>query len=59
MGEIVNIRLENYPEREFDIVKGIVKAISLTPDKEGNLLIRIPLPNGLETSYKKQIVFQQ
>jgi len=55
----VNIRLANYPDREFGIVKGIVKAISLTPDKDGNLLIRVSLPNGIETSYKKQIDFQQ
>lgn len=59
VAQTVNIRLANYPDREFGIVKGIVKAISLTPDKDGNLLIRVSLPNGLETSYKKQISFQQ
>lgn len=59
IGQIVNIRLANYPDREFGIIKGTIKAISLTPDKEGNLLIDVLLPNGLETSYKKQIVFQQ
>lgn len=58
-GQTVNIRLANYPDREFGIIKGIVKAISLTPDKDGNLLIRVSLPNGLETSYNKQIFFQQ
>lgn len=55
----VNIRLTNYPDREFGIVKGKVKRISLTPDKDGNLLMDIALPNGLETSYKKKIQFQQ
>lgn len=55
----VNIRLANFPDREFGIVKGKVKSISLTPDKEGNLLIDISLPNGIETSYEKKIVFQQ
>ena len=59
IGQTVNIRLANYPDREFGIIKGIIKAISLTPDKDGNLLINVSLPNGLETSYKKQIVFQQ
>ncbi len=58
-GQMVNIRLANYPDREFGIIKGIVKAISLTPDKDGNLLINVSLPKGLHTSYKKQIVFQQ
>lgn len=59
IGQKVNIRLANYPDREFGIVKGKVKRISLTPDKEGNLLLDIELPNGLQTSYKKQINFQQ
>lgn len=59
VGQKVNIRLANYPDREFGIINGTIKAISLTPDKEGNLLINVSLPKGLETSYKKQIVFQQ
>lgn len=59
IGQTVNIRLANYPDREFGIIKGIVSAISLTPDKDGNLLINVSFLNGLQTSYKKQIVFQQ
>lgn len=55
----VNIRLANYPDREFGVLKGKVKRISLTPDKEGNLLMDISLPNGLETTYKKTIQFKQ
>lgn len=57
--QIVNIRLANYPDREFGIIKGRIKSISLTPDKENNLLIDVVLPDGLETSYQKEIVFQQ
>lgn len=59
IGQKVNIRLTNYPDREFGMIIGTIKAISLTPDKEGNLLIDVVLPNGLETSYKKKIDFQQ
>jgi multidrug resistance efflux pump len=59
VGQTVNIRLANYPDREFGVIKGIIEAISLTPDKDGNLIINVSLPNGLETSYKKQIDFQQ
>lgn len=59
IGQDVTIRLANYPDTEFGILKGKVTAISLTPDKENNLLIDVSLPNGLETSYKKQIAFQQ
>lgn len=59
VGQKVNIRLANYPDREFGIVEGIIKATSLTPDKEGNLLIDVSLPDGLQTSYNKKIQFQQ
>ncbi|MRX66429.1 Multidrug resistance efflux pump [Flavobacterium resistens] len=59
VGQRVNIRLANYPDREFGVLKGEIKNISLVPDKDGNLLLDVALPNGLETSYKKQIVFQQ
>ena len=58
-GQTVNIRLANFPDREYGIIKGIVNNISATPDKEGNLLIDVALPNGLDTSYEKEIIFQQ
>ena len=59
IGQTVNIRLANYPDREFGMIKGKINVISLTPDKDGNVLINVALPQGLETSYKKQIAFQQ
>lgn len=59
VGQQVNIRLDNYPDREFGTVKGKVKSFSLIPDKENNLLIDIDLPKGLKTSYNKELVFQQ
>lgn len=59
IGQRVNIRLANYPDREFGVLKGEIKNISLVPDKEGNLLLDVALPNGLKTSYNKQIIFQQ
>ncbi len=58
-GEKVNIRLANYPDREFGVIKGVVNTLSLTPDKEGDLLIDVRLCNGLNTSYHKQVKFQQ
>ncbi|MHC0444145.1 HlyD family secretion protein [Flavobacterium sp. 3-218] len=59
VGQRVNIRLANYPDREFGVLKGEIKNISLVPDKDGNLLLDVALPNGLKTSYNKQIAFQQ
>lgn len=58
-GQRVNIRLANFPDREFGVLKGRIQNISLVPDKDGNLLIDVALPDGLKTSYNKQILFQQ
>jgi multidrug resistance efflux pump len=59
VGQKVNIRLANFPDREFGVLDGRIQNISLIPDKDGNLLLDVALPNGLQTSYKKQIIFQQ
>lgn len=58
-GQTVNIRLNNYPDKEFGIIKGEVKSVSPIPDQDGFLLIDVSLPNKLETSYNKKISFQQ
>jgi multidrug resistance efflux pump len=59
IGETVNIKLANFPDREFGILKGKIETISLTPDTDGNLLVDVILPGGLKTSYKKVIPFKQ
>lgn len=59
VGQKVNIRLANFPDREFGVLKGKIQNISLVPDKDGNILVDVALPKGLETSYQKKIVFQQ
>ncbi|MRX70411.1 HlyD family secretion protein [Flavobacterium resistens] len=59
VGQKINIRLVNYPNNEFGIIKAEVKNISLIPDKDGNILIDVALPNGLETSYHKKLPFTQ
>lgn len=55
----VNIRLTNFPDSQFGMLKGKIKNISLTPDKDGNILIDVALSKKLETSYHKNIPFQQ
>ncbi|MGX7667530.1 HlyD family secretion protein [Flavobacterium pedocola] len=59
VGQQVNIRLANYPDREFGVLKGEVKNIALVPDKDGNIMMDIALPKNLKTNYKKEIPFQQ
>lgn len=59
IGQKVNIKIENYPDTEFGVLNGIVKNISLIPDKEGLYFIDVKLPEKLITSYKKEIDFKQ
>ncbi|MBN2729130.1 MAG: HlyD family efflux transporter periplasmic adaptor subunit [Bacteroidales bacterium] len=57
-GQEVNIYLDNYPDKEFGIVKGTVREISLVPINNFYTL-EINLPDGLFTSYKKKLPFSQ
>ncbi len=59
VGQPVNIRLANYPYTEFGMLEGIIKSISLVPDKDGFYLIDVKLPEKLITTYKKEIAFKQ
>lgn len=59
VGQDVNVKLQNYPETEFGMLKGKVHNISLTPDKDGYYLVDVSLPEDLITSYNKKIDFKQ
>lgn len=59
IGQDVNIKLENFPDTEFGILKGKVKSVSMIPDKDGVYLIDVELPKELITTYNKKIVFKQ
>lgn len=55
----VNIKLENYPDAEFGMLKGQVSNVSLIPDNNGLYSIDVSLPEKLITSYNKEIDFRQ
>ena len=57
-GQFANIKLLDYPDSEFGTLKGEIKNISLTPDKDGNYLIDLSLSKQLITSYNKRIEFK-
>jgi len=57
-GQIVNIRLENYPETEYGTLKGRIESISLLPNSEGFYMTQVSLPDELITSYNKNIDFK-
>jgi len=59
-GQKVNIRLQNFPENEYGILRGTVKNISLTPAQSGEMsyyTVNISLSNGLITTYKKELPY--
>lgn len=61
-GQRVNIRFTNFPDNEYGIVRGFVRNISTVPskNKEGidNYIVEIELPEGLKTTYKKELPYQ-
>ncbi|MGQ3679032.1 HlyD family secretion protein [Tenacibaculum discolor] len=58
-GQKVQIKLLNYPSDEFGELNGKVKSTSLIPNKKGNYLVDVELPQNLETTYNKTIPFRQ
>ena len=59
-GQKVNIRLVNFPDNEFGMLKGVVQNISLVPAVSGGMtyyVVEIALPEGLHTSYKKELPY--
>jgi multidrug resistance efflux pump len=59
IGQKVNIKLDNYPNYEFGVIKGVIKTISETSNNEGFYNIDVSLPEKLITSYNKNITFKQ
>lgn len=57
-GEVVNIRLANYPSEEFGFLTGQVASVSLLP-KDSMYSVVVTFPNGLKSSYNKQLTFKQ
>ncbi|MDR0560364.1 MAG: HlyD family secretion protein [Prevotellaceae bacterium] len=60
IGQKVNIRLENFPENEYGILRGKVQNISLVPAQSGESVyytVEISLPKGLLTTYKKELPY--
>jgi len=57
-GQKVNIRLDNFPENEFGILRGTVQNISLVPAQSGEFIfytVKINLPNQLISTYHKEL----
>lgn len=55
VGQKVYVRLDNYPDKEYGFLTGIVNNISEIPDNESNYFVEIKFPNGLKTNYHKTL----
>jgi len=56
VGQMVNVKLDNYPFEEYGILIGRVVSVSLVPN-DASFLVEVNFPNGLKTSYGKQLDF--
>lgn len=59
-GQPVNLRIDNFPDDEFGMLKGVVHNISLVPASSGEAIyyvVEIELPEGLQTNYRKELPY--
>lgn len=59
IGQKVLIKLDNYPFQEFGALIGEITTISVSPDEELNYLVYASLPQGVTTSFQREIPFKQ
>ncbi|UOQ52367.1 HlyD family secretion protein [Hymenobacter cellulosivorans] len=57
-GQRVLLKFSSYPFQEFGAVRGTIDYISDIPAKDGSFLARVVLPEGLTTTYHRQIVYR-
>lgn len=57
-GQPVQIRLDDFPYKEFGLVTGKVQSVSMVA-REGANLVLVDLPLPLVTTFKKEIEFRQ
>ena len=58
IGQKVNIKFTSYPHQEYGIVRGVIKSKSLVAS-DNYYTMEVGLPNGLLTSYNKELDFNQ
>jgi len=58
IGQGVNVKFNSYPFMEYGMVRGIVKNKSVISSND-KYILEIGFPNGLNTSYKKELKFNQ
>jgi len=57
-GQKVIVRIDKYPYMEYGSLQGKVESISMVSDQEF-YSVEISFPNGLKTTYNKELIFNQ
>jgi hypothetical protein len=57
VGQKVIIKLYDFQYEEFGILEGIVNNIWFYPNKQGKYKVNVILPNGVKTSFNKNISY--
>ncbi|TCJ19599.1 HlyD family efflux transporter periplasmic adaptor subunit [Flaviaesturariibacter flavus] len=57
-GQRVRLKVDNYPSEQYGNLKGIVTSISSFPNRRDSFLVQVRLPEGLTTSYRKDLFFR-
>lgn len=57
-GQRVMINVESYPRSQFGYLDGVVNYISNIPNRTDSFLIRVDLPEGLQTNLHQNIFFR-
>ncbi|PCH69502.1 MAG: hypothetical protein COC01_01220 [Bacteroidetes bacterium] len=57
-GQVVNIKLDNYPAEEYGMIIGKISNLSKVP-KNNSYVAEVVLPNKLNTTYNKTLEFKQ
>lgn len=57
-GQKVIVRIDKYPYMEYGSLQGKVESISMVSDQEF-YSVEISFPNGMKTTYNKELVFNQ
>ena len=54
----VMIKVESYPNNEFVYLTGTVSYVSNLANRRDSFLVKVSLPEGLQTNYNKNIFFR-
>ena len=57
-GQKVMIKVESYPSDEFGYLAGNINYVSNLSNRRDSFLVKVDLPNGLQTNYGKSLFFR-